>query len=330
MTEQHFDVVGVGANSVDYVYCLPEFPRPDGPASKLRISRHAVLCGGQTTTALCTCAAMGLRTKYVGAIGNDGNGARMRRELQRRGVDIEHAYVRDVPNPFAVILIDGRRGERVVLWDRDAALQLRPGEIDTAIVAGSRLIHVDDADEDAAIRAAARGRSAGIPVTSDIERVTERTEELIAAVTIPIFAEHVLEPLTGERDVERALRAVRRQRVRLTASAKASAVRRSFTRRRKPDTTYEHDMLCVTLGARGAMLLEGDRLHQVPGCQVEVIDTTGAGDVFRGAFITALLRGDSPASILRFANAAAAISCTRLGAMDGVPTAEETIALAGQ
>ena len=70
-----WDVVGVGANSVDYVYCLPEFPRPDSPAAKLRITRHAVLCGGQTATALCTCAAMGLRTRYVGATGNDSNGA---------------------------------------------------------------------------------------------------------------------------------------------------------------------------------------------------------------------------------------------------------------
>ena len=87
-------------------------------------------------------------------------------------------------------------------------------------------------------------------------------------------------------------------------------------------------MLCVTLGARGAMLLEGDRLHHVPGLPVEVVDTTGAGDVFRGAFITALLRGDSPADILRFANAAAALSCTRLGAIDGIPAIEEVLAFA--
>ena len=78
------------------------------------------------------------------------------------------------------------------------ALALLPREIDPSVVAQSRLVHVDDVDEDAAICAASIGRSAGIPVTSDIERVTERTEELVAAVTIPIFAEHVIEQLTGE------------------------------------------------------------------------------------------------------------------------------------
>ena len=168
-----------------------------------------------------------------------------------------------------------------------------------SVVAQSRLIHVDDVDEDAAICAASIGRSAGIPVTSDIERVTERTEELVAAVTIPIFAEHVIEALTGERDFERGLRKVRAQ--------------------------YGHDLICVTLGARGAMLLEDDRLHHAPGLPVEVVDTTGAGDVFRGAFIFAFLRGDAPADVLRFANTAAALSCTRLGAIDGMPAMEEVL-----
>ncbi|MBI4888727.1 MAG: hypothetical protein HY824_16635 [Acidobacteria bacterium] len=295
-----FDVVGVGANSVDFVYALPEFPHPDGPASKLRITRRTVSCGGQTATTLCTCAAMGLRTRYAGTIGSDPNGTLIRAELARRGVDLEHVHVRDTGNPFAVILLDARRGERVVLWDRDPALQLTPDEVDAALADPPRLLHVDDADEAAAIRAASRGRRSGIPVTSDIERVTDRTGELVAAVTIPIFAEQALEAFTGERDVERGLRAVRRR----------------------------HDgLLCVTLGARGAMLLDGERLSHAPGAQVEAVDTTGAGDVFRGAFIAALLRGDAPADILRFANAAAAVSCTRPGAMASVPTIEETMSL---
>jgi sugar/nucleoside kinase (ribokinase family) len=86
-------------------------------------------------------------------------------------------------------------------------------------------------------------------------------------------------------------------------------------------------MLCVTLGAHGAMLLAGDRIYQVDGIPVDVVDSTGAGDVFRGAFITALLRGDQPQDILRFANLAAALSCTRPGAIRGIPTFAEIQAL---
>jgi sugar/nucleoside kinase (ribokinase family) len=217
-------------------------------------------------------------------------------------VDVSRVVTRDGPNAFAVILLHDSQGERVVLWDRQASLNLGSGDIDASVVGDARVVHVDDVDVDASLRAAAMARAAGIPVTSDIERVDDRTEALIAAVTIPIFAEHVLQALTGAADFERGLRAVMKVRL-------------------KPDTTY--NWVCVTLGARGSMLLEGDRLHHVPAFPVDVVDSTGAGDVFRGAFIAAMLRGDGPAEILRFANAAAAISCTRQGAIAGAPTLQE-------
>jgi sulfofructose kinase len=287
-----WDVIGVGANSVDHVYRLPAYPRPDSATAKMQIENHLVSCGGQTATTLSTCAAMGLRTKYLGAFGSDGNGGRIRGELTRRAVDLSASVTRDAPNRFAVILLDRSLGERIVLWDRDARLALQPSEITPAALSGARLLHVDDEDQEAAIRAAGIGREAAVPVTSDIERLTEATERLVATVTIPIFAEHALQQLTGEADFERALRKVRRT----------------------------HDgLLCVTLGARGAMLLDDDTLHHQPARAVTVVDNTGAGDVFRGAFIYAVLRGDAPADILRFANAAAAISCTRMGAIASIP-----------
>jgi sulfofructose kinase len=248
---------------------------------------------------------MGLRTSYIGTISSDANGALIREELKRRDVDFSHATVRDGTNPFAVILLDEQQGERVVLWDRDPAMQLRPGDIDAQMIRSARLLHVDDVDEDAAIHAALIGREAGIPVTSDIERIGKRTEELVAAVTLPIFAEHVLQELTGEKDFERALRKVAGPTLHGSTVASEPAPRRR---------------ICVTLGARGAMMLADDRIHSAPGYKVDAVDTTGAGDVFRGGFITALLRGDGPEEILRFANAAAAVSCTRLGAIAGVPT----------
>src|SRR5690606_6439740 len=85
--------------------------------------------------------------------------------------------------------------------------------------------------------------------------------------------------------------------------------------------------LCVTLGAAGALLLEGGTLYRSPGFRVSAVDSTGAGDVFRAGFIYARLRGDGPGQVLRFANAAAAISCTRQGALEGVPSLEEVQAV---
>lgn len=287
------DVIGVGANSVDYVNRLPAYPEPQGPFSKMRIREQAVCCGGQTATALATCASLGLRTRYLGATGTDSNGKRIREELARLGIDATDAVIRDVPNQFAVILVDEQSGERIVLWDRDERLRLRPREVAPETFRGARLVHVDDVDQPAAIMAAQIAREAGLPVTSDIDRITDLTGDLIAAVTIPIFAEHVPAGLTGVSDTEEALRRLRKS----------------------------HDgLLIVTCGAAGAVALDGDQIVRAPGFPVTAVDTTGAGDVFRGGLIFALLRGWPTAEALRFANAAAAISCTRLGAIDGVPS----------
>ena len=141
-----FDVVGVGANSVDYVYRLPDFPAPEGPKSKLRIAHHAISPGGQTATTLCTCAAMGLEPTYIGAAGNDDNGELIRDELTNRSVDVSHLAIRDTNNAFAVILLNERQGERVVLWHRKSELDLEPEEIDPDVISSARLVHVDDVD----------------------------------------------------------------------------------------------------------------------------------------------------------------------------------------
>ncbi len=297
-----YDVVGVGANSVDYVYRLPDAPRADSPTAKLRITSHSVSCGGQMATALSACAALGLRSAYVGAIGTDDNGRTVQRALAGRGIDLSHLVTRDGTNQFAVITVDERSGERVVLWDRDDRLRLKAAEIPAALIAAARLVHVDDVDEEAAIGAATIAREAGVPATSDLDRVTNRTAELVASVSIPIFAEHVLPAITGESDHERGLRKLRRTHA---------------------------GLLCVTLGPRGSMLLAGDQLCFEPGFAIDAVDTTGAGDVFRAGFIYALLNGESPSGILRFANAAAAVSCTRPGAMSSVPTRSDVIRFLG-
>lgn len=251
-------------------------------------------------TAIAACAGFGLNTAYVGCVGNDHSGRLLRAELEQRGVDISLVKTRECANRFAVITVDETTGERIVLWDRDARLNLAVREIEAVPIASARVVHVDDEDQEAAIAAATLARRAGVPCTSDIDRITHRTNDLVAAVSIPIFAQHVLPAITGETGIEGALRVVRQT----------------------------HDgLLCVTLGAGGAMLLAGDECIREPGLTVKAVDTTGAGDVFRAAFIYSLLNEYSPRKMLRFANAAAAASCTRAGAIAGVPSISEVDAL---
>ena len=301
----HADVVGVGANSIDFVCRLPFYPEPSGPNSKLGIRSYDRSPGGQTATVLSACASLGLRTSYIGTVARDDNGAIILDALRRRGVDTTRAILRDGANPFAVILVADEpavHGERIVLWKRPDEMRLTPADLPVDAVSGARFLFVDDVDADAAIAAGKMAIAAGIPVTTDIEALKPRTSELIDAVTMPIFAEQVPRALTGEADHEAALRLLRNRHA---------------------------GLLCVTLGAKGAAALDGDRYLHQPGFVVDAVDTTGAGDIFRAGFIYATLRGDRPADVLRFACAAAAVSCTRRGAINSVPSLDEVHAMLG-
>lgn len=289
-----YDVLGVGACSIDFVYQLPATPLPDSPTAKLPITRHVLSPGGQTATVLCTCAALGsLRTAYIGTVGNDGHAATMLEALRARGVDTSHIVRKAAPSPYAVILVDEHHGERIVLWDRPEAIALRPDDLAGCDLTSARMVFVDDVDADAALHVAARARAAGVRVVNDVEQLSPFTSPLIEAADIVVFAEHVPEALRPELALVDALRALRVG----------------------PD-----QWLCATRGRRGAVLIAGGETYAVPGHQVPVVDTTGAGDVFRGALITACLRGLPPGDVLAFANAAAAASCTKLGAIGGIPT----------
>jgi sulfofructose kinase len=291
-----FDVVGVGTNSFDEVLIVADNIQAALSSGKARVAARHSFCGGQAATATCACVALGLRSRYVGVFGSDDNARLVRRTLEDREVETSHSIAVKGPNRSAVIVLDGA-GQRTVLWHRSECLkfdlqELPPGSLD------ARIVHVDDDDTGLALAACRIARKRGISVTSDIEHVTEHTEELITEVTYPIFDQRLPAKLTGEGDPERALRKLR---------------------------SLNQNVLCMTLGEEGAVALEGDRFHVVPAFTVTTVDDTGAGDVFRAGFIYGLLRSWAVPELLRFANAAAAASCTKLGAIPSVPSLEEVL-----
>jgi len=292
------DVIGVGTNSVDDVIQLDDELSVVLAASKTRITSRHVIMGGQTATVAAACATLGLRTGYIGAFGSDTNGELARHALASRKVDLTRAVSVDAPNRGAVILVDAA-GHRTVLWHRSNRLTVPP-EIFTAQSVAARIVHVDDDDPTLALNAARAARAARASVTSDIEHTASCVEEIISAVTYPIFEHTLPAKLTGESDPERALRKLRR---------------------------LNEGVMVVTLGDQGAAALDGDTFHVEPAFTVKVVDATGAGDVFRAGFIYGLLQKWTVPEILRFANASAAVSCTRLGAIPSVPAQEEVRAL---
>ena len=292
-----FDVAGFGLNSIDLVAVVAEYPVSN---TKQRLQRFARLPGGQIGTAMATCATLGWRARYVGSFGDDDLGALSRESLTALGVDISASRtLAGATNQFAVILVDARSGERTVLWDRHPALNMEPSDVPQDAVTSGRLLVVDCHQTAAAARAARYAREAGIPTIIDVERVRPGIADLLQHIDVIVAAEAFPAALTGYEDPGRALEVIARD--------------------------FGASVVCMTLGSAGSLTRCHGREIRTPPFSVDCIDSTGAGDVFRGAFAAGCLAmpDGELEDVLRYANAAAALNCRALGSRGALPTADE-------
>jgi sulfofructose kinase len=295
--ERRFDVAGFGLNSVDLLAVVAEYPAVN---SKQRLQRLTRLPGGQIATAMATCAKLGWRASYIGAFGSDDLGTLSRDSLLEAGVDINASRtVEGATNQFSIILVDARSGDRTVLWDRHPGLAWEPNEVPRAAVTAGRMLIVDCHETAAATQAARYAREAGVPTVIDVEKVRPGIAELLQQIDVIITAQDFPNALTGHEDLGRAL----------------ASMAEEFPAR----------VVCATLGEGGSLARCGGREIRTPGFQVDCVDTTGAGDVFRGAFVAGCLRSPDAdvEGVLRYANAVAALNCRALGARAGIPTPQE-------
>ncbi len=159
------------------------------------------------------------------------------------------------------------------------------------------MLHVDGHDTPAVARAARIARDHGIPVSVDVDNVYPGFDQVLACVDYLVGSTEFPERWTRERDPFRALERIQNE--------------------------YRMRVAAMTLGPHGALAREGGRFVYSPGFVVNCVDTTGAGDVFHGAFCYSVLKGASVRDALEFSNAMAALNCTRLGARGGIATADE-------
>jgi len=281
-----YDAVGFGLNAVDHLCVVSEFPTPD---TKPRVDRFARSPGGQAASAMVVLSRLGYRSRYVGKVGSDEIGRFSLKSIESEGVDVSSVkVVEGVTNQLAMIIVDAGRGERTILWHRPDEIATLPSEVDGDVVGSGRVLLVDGHDARAAARAADLARERGTLVVMDAESVKEGTRELVEKVDVLLASRDFPGNLTGETNLDRAFDAIRAMGPRVVG---------------------------VTLGRLGSIVMVPDgSVHGGPAYDVDVVDTTGAGDVYHGAFIAGLLEGWSVERTVDFANAAAALNCTGLGA----------------
>ena len=292
------DVVGVGLNATDTLILLPHHP---ALGSKVEFHSADILPGGQVATAIAACQEWGLRTRYVGKVGEDSAAMIHRAEFERLGVEVHLITATGCASQQAIILVDDT-GERTVLWKRDNRLTLQPEELRREWITTARALHMDGHDTAAAVTAAGWARDAGVPVIADLDDLYPGVEALLKKVDYLITSRDIPGRLVGESDLRRSLPAVRNR--------------------------FGCHLAAATLGHEGVLAWDGVRFHYAPAFQVKPVDTTGAGDIFHAGFIYALLQGWPLHRQLDFA-CAAARNCTALGARGGIQSVaniEELIA----
>lgn len=296
------DVLTVGENSIDLVAVVDDHPAPD---SKVEMREFARLPGGESATAAAALARLGCQVRYIGRVGDDDFGRQGLDSLRQEGVDVSAVViVPGVTSRFAVILVDRAGGTRTVIWNLDPALHMSPADVPDASLVESRIVLLNSQDPLVMADIGERARRAGARTVLDVERVRPGVDRLLRATDVVIAADGFPEACTGKTSRGEGLAA-------LQAECGAAVV-------------------CVTLGSDGSLARAGGREFRTPAFRVPVIDTTGAGDVFRAGFIAgwlALGPGGDLAEILRWANGVAALKCRGLGGRAAAPTVAELHAL---
>ncbi|HYL62961.1 MAG TPA: carbohydrate kinase family protein [Candidatus Methylomirabilis sp.] len=289
MPNARFDILGIGENATDTVLRLPQFP---ALGSKVESLGTQILPGGQVATAMVACQRWGLRTHYVGSVGDDHFAELHRREFKRAGVTTHLYCASRTLSQMAFILLDGQSGERTIVWKRHPRLALPASFVEKSWIASARLLHIDGHDPATTRKAATWARAARIPVVGDFDHWSPALARLLPLVDYPVTSRDFPLQASGEITLLKALPELRRK--------------------------YRFRAICATLGVDGALAWDGARFWYAPSYKVRVKDTTGAGDLFHAAFSFGILRAWELQHILDFACAAAGLNCEAYGARGGI------------
>jgi sulfofructose kinase len=285
------EVLGIGVAVRDVAVRLDAFPETD---RKYQARELRETGGGPVPTALVTLARLGRKVAFAGVVGDDAAGSFIEEGLRREAIDVGGVIRREgFASPSSVIVVEN--GRRTILEYSQYDLPLSLAELEAtgvrleghgAFLADARLVEIQ-------LEVARRVRASGGLVVLDVGHPREGVDDLLGLTDIAILSHSFPETVHGEDyDAEEFL-------VRLWERLPEGGPR----------------VAGLTLGEQGcALYTRDDGFVRIPGHQVESVDSTGAGDVFHGAFVHALLNGDSVVESARFANAAAALSC---GGMSG-------------
>jgi len=287
------DIIGLGTPVMDMVLNLPSLPTGDG---SLRANDVFYQGGGKVSTAMVACARLGSKAGVIAKVGGNFTGDYIIHDFKHNGVDTSRILqcAPDTSSHLVITLSEQKSQSRTLIGcpSKQIVEHISPGEIDFDYLISAKFLLLENGRE-ASIAAAKSAKENGIPVMLDGDYDAASMEQLLPFVDIFIGSEHYHRERFGDLGIRESCEAILE---------------------RGPQAAW------FTLGARGCVGIADNSFHEIAGNSVSVRDTTGAGDVFHGAYLTALSEGMPHHECARFANAVSAIKCTYAGGRTGIPT----------
>ena len=287
-------VVGIGIACLDHLIVVPENSKCGG-----RITDYRTDGGGLTATALVAAARLGAPARLWTCLGDDETGHALVHDLVRQGIDTRGIhFVRGARSPVSIVHVESPSGERVIYHYRGDAFERAGPPPDFSGIEKAAALLVDHCWHTGALLGARRAQKAGVPVIGDFD--PRRDPELAALLDYLIVGESVGESIAPGENIEAALYRLRE---------------------------FGPLSVAVTAGAQGCWYLAGDAARHCPAFSVNVVDTTGAGDAFHGAFAFAVAQKWQMDEAIRLACAVGALCCTAMGGRAGLPDLPTALAL---
>ncbi len=286
-------VVGLGLCVVDHSYLVSGL---NAGLVRTRFSQRLVAPGGMAGNAMAQAAALGCRSHMLTALGDDDEGRFVRRALRRAGVKTQHVVsTPQMQTTVAVVLVDRRTGERRFIVPDRRGLEARAPDFELSLIGPRTLLLIDGHFPQQALRAVRRAREVGATVIADFYQPRPGVKRLL-------------------RDVDHAIVPLEYVEACGYPSPRAALADLARCTRDRP---------VVTLGRRGGIHVDGRRVRRFRAHPTRVVDTTGAGDAFHGAFSAGLYYGLAFEEALDLGARAAALCCSALGATGRLMTRAE-------
>lgn len=299
------EIIGVGLACLDHLFICNIHDKVIQGGAKDFLSQG----GGLTATAMVAAGRLGASTEIWSRIGDDFSGEFLLRDFHKDHVDTSQICIPPGSvTAVCAVLVDANGGERRFIFYPGRGLDV-PARFDLSRIDHARCLLVDPHWLVDALKAAERAQQIGVPVVADIEGLSARTVELARRTDILIVPGDAATRYTGSSDPAVAIPKLRELGPRLAV---------------------------ITMGDRGGVY--AGRLHpgdpetpvtRYDAFKVDVVDTTGCGDVFHGAFCFGLVQGWDLKRIATFASATSALKCRKLGGRTGIPTRNEVEAFLG-